>query len=247
MVEYFEIIIIVIIILVLILMFSVCCGCYYYYDNFKNIKGPYRPKHNQWYEDIPDNHPEVLQLKEETRLQVARTPKYTDTGGIMIDYMPQEIFDYLLEVNKNEPRTPEGNDNIFRRTSSGPPPYIIVIPQEKKEWIHSTIRPILEEWCGFKLKPTAAYGPREYRRGSSLRNHVDREGTHVISCILHIGRENMDKPWYLHAKDHYGDWHYIDMKPGDMVYYQSDAVEHGRPDRLNGDYYTNMFIHYAIA
>ena len=109
------------------------------------------------------------------------------------------------------------------------------------------MKPLLEEWCEHKLEPTAAYGPREYRRGSSLRNHVDREDTHVISCILHIGRENMDKPWYLHAKDHDGNWHYIDMKPGDMVYYQSDRVEHGRPDPLEGDYYTNMFIHYKIV
>ena len=67
------------------------------------------------------------------------------------------------------------NKNIFRRTSSGLPPYLLPIPQEKKNWIQKVLKPIVEKWSGIKLTPTSAYGPREYRRGSSLRMHVDTE------------------------------------------------------------------------
>ena len=71
---------------------------------------------------------------------------------------------------------------------------VLPIPKSKRDWIHQQLKPIMEEWSGIKLKPTSAYG-LEYRRGSSLRMHVDTEKTHIISGILHIYKEGMDKDW----------------------------------------------------
>lgn len=48
------------------------------------------------------------------------------------------------------------------------------------------LQPIMEKWSGAALVPTAVYGIRVYRRGSSLDNHVDRNNTHVISAIINV-------------------------------------------------------------
>ena len=201
-----------------------------------------RPHHPPWYKDIPETHSEVKQLQKETEIHSKTTPTFTPHGYEKIR-MPEEIFKYLTEVCDTTDRIKEDNRNIFRRTSSGLPPYIIPIPESRKKWIHTTLKPILEEWCGFELHPTAAYGPREYRRGSSLRMHVDRE-THIISAILHIGRDGMDEDWPLVIINRKGERERIFMKPGDMVLYESASLPHSREEPLKGDFYRNIFIHY---
>ncbi len=215
-------------------------------ENFKtNVSKPYRPEHPSWYEDIPETHPEVLELIEQTNKQVKETPVFTEKGYKKVR-MPDEIYQFLLQHVKKTDRIKEDSNNIFRRTSSGPPPYLIPIPVEKKQWIFETLKPILEEWSGLQnMNGTSAYGPREYRRGSSLRMHVDTGNTHIISAILHIDRENMNKDWPLVIINREGKREKIYMEPGDMVLYESASLPHSREEPLEGDYYTNMFIHFA--
>jgi len=81
---------------------------------------PFRPDHPSWYEDIPETHPEVLELIRQTEEQVRETPTFTEKGYNKMR-MPAEIYKYLLEHVKSTDRTKEDSNNIFRRTSSGPP------------------------------------------------------------------------------------------------------------------------------
>lgn len=245
-----EVIEIVLLVCLLLLLLGGGCGIWWHSckSDRRVVKSKFnRPRHEPWYQDIPDDHPEVKELERETREQAARVKKYTSTKGVKLGKTPRDVQEYLVSVNETVDRVAEGSNNIFRRTSSGAPPYILPIPEDRRTWIKERLKPLLEEWSGHKLEATSAYGPREYRRGSSLRNHVDIENTHVISVILHIGSENLDEPWYLHLYDHDGKFHKVSMEPGDMVYYQSNNVIHGRPDPLKGDYYTNMFVHYKIV
>jgi len=205
---------------------------------------PRRPYHPQWYDDIPETHPEVLDLVAKTSQQVGRVRTYTPKGFKKIQ-TPPEIQKYLANVALTTDRTPEKSNNIFRRTSSGLPPYLLLIPQSKKQWIGETLKPIMERWSGLELKQTSVYGPREYRRGSSLRMHVDTESTHIISGILHIHREGMDSDWPLVVINRNGERESIFMKPGELVLYESASLPHSREQPLNGDYYVNMFIHYS--
>lgn len=206
-------------------------------------KKPTRPPHEKWYNDIPENHPEVLDLVKVTKEQSNRVPKYTKEGFKHIR-TPKHIQKYLHEIALTQDRVPEGKNNIFSRTSSGNPPYLIPIPESKRKWIHEQLKPIMEEWSGLELEPTSAYGPREYVRGSSLRMHVDTESTHIISGILHIHRENMDTDWPLVIINRQGQRQDVFMKPGDLVLYESASLPHSREKPLQGDYYVNMFIHY---
>jgi len=47
----------------------------------------------------------------------------------------------------------------------------------------------MERWSGKRLKKSAIYGVRVYRRGSMLHNHVDRSDTHIISAIVNVAQQ----------------------------------------------------------
>ena len=51
------------------------------------------------------------------------------------------------------------------------------------------MQPELEAWSGVKLKHSAVYGIRVYRRGSYLGQHVDIAETHVISAIVNVAQK----------------------------------------------------------
>jgi len=73
--------------------------------------------------------------------------------------------------------------------------------------------------------------------------HVDHLKSHVVSAILNI-RQKVDEDWLLQIFDHEGKPHSLTVHPGDMVWYESASLEHGRVFPLNGSYYENMFVHY---
>ena len=99
------------IVLIILTILLIYCYC---------NKEPFRPKHPKWYTDIPETHPEVLDLIKQTEAQSKRVQTYTKTGFKKIK-TPPEIQAYLLNIAKTTNRVPEQNNNIFRRTSSGLP------------------------------------------------------------------------------------------------------------------------------
>ena len=59
------------------------------------------------------------------------------------------------------------------------------------------LRPILEKWSNTKLVDRiGVYGFRRYLRGSTLKFHVDRLPTHIISAILQVHTNYIPK-FYL--------------------------------------------------
>lgn len=111
------------------------------------------------------------------------------------------------------------------------------------EMLKVGLQPMAEKWANVKLEHTATYGIRRYTNGSWLISHIDRFTTHVISAILNIG-QNVDKDWELHILDNQGHPHQVVLEPGDMVWYESARLLHGRPDKFVGEYFDNLFIHY---
>jgi hypothetical protein len=79
--------------------------------------------------------------------------------------------------------------------------------------------------------------------------HVDRSDTHIISSILHIDHkyDNDDEGWPIEIEDYNGKTHAVDLKPGQMLHYESAKCFHGRPKVLKGKYYASIFIHYRPA
>jgi len=112
------------------------------------------------------------------------------------------------------------------------------------------LKELHEMWAGgIELIPTSAYGVRLYRNGSSMVMHNDKTTTHVISSIVHIAHEydNDDEPWPIEIDDHDGVLRAVDLKEGQMMFYESAKCLHGRRSQLKGKYYGSLFVHYQPA
>lgn len=124
---------------------------------------------------------------------------------------------------------------------------LLDINQAPKELLAELIKEMnirLTKWIDYKtfLKHTATYGIREYKQGSSLKNHYDKKDSHIISAIIHLEE---DKPWNLYIEDHNFKAHNITMEYGDVVFYESTTCLHGRPTTFEGTSYKNMYIHFT--
>jgi prolyl 4-hydroxylase len=118
-------------------------------------------------------------------------------------------------------------------------------PQSLQLELVAEMQKLLTKWIGYKSELThvATYGIREYKRGSSLKNHYDKKDTHVISAIIHLD-DKCDKKWPLYIEDHNYKPHDITMEFGDVVFYESTTCKHGRPTEFEGEYHRNMYIHF---
>ena len=56
--------------------------------------------------------------------------------------------------------------------------------------------------------------------------------------------QDVDEDWPLQIFDHSGKLHEIILKAGEMVWYESASLIHGRVKPLNGSYFENLFVHY---
>ena len=78
----------------------------------------------------------------------------------------------------------------------------------------------------------------------ALWMHVDKVQTHIISMILHIDSSDDAEPWPIFIEDFQGRTHEVILTPGDILFYESSKCFHGRPRRLNGSWYSSIFVHY---
>ena len=139
-----------------------------------------------------------------------------------------------------EPCLPSGHINCLEAV-------VDVIPlsreREVKEALGQGLRELAEDWAGLELELSTVYGPRRYSRHSRLSLHVDRLSTHVISAIVNIQQE-VDRPWLLDILDNSGRAHQVELRPGEMLLYESARLPHGRTRPLEGQNFTNIFVHF---
>ncbi len=106
------------------------------------------------------------------------------------------------------------------------------------------IQEFVEDEVQSALRPTFCYGFRSYKNGSVFTLHRDRLQTHIISVTICID-QNVEKPWALNIKNHQGKMESVFLNPGEMCIYESARLEHGRLDRLKGEFYRTLFLHYV--
>jgi len=102
---------------------------------------------------------------------------------------------------------------------------------------------MVEAWIGDYLEPTYVYGIREYRNGAKLKEHRDRLKTHVAGVIINVDQD-VNQDWPLVIDDHHYRQHQVLLKPGEMVFYESARLTHGRPDSFDGQRVANIFVHF---
>ena len=117
------------------------------------------------------------------------------------------------------------------------------------------VQPIMEKQTGIKLIPTYSYA-RIYKKGDILHRHKDRFSCE-ISTTLNLGGDKW--PIYIEPNPKMGELvegkGYIsdntkgikvDLKPGDMLVYRGNLLEHWR-EEFDGKDCGQVFLHYNNA
>jgi len=115
------------------------------------------------------------------------------------------------------------------------------------------LQPIMEKQTGLKLIPNYSYA-RIYKNGDILKRHKDRFSCE-ISTTLNLGGE----PWPIYidltGSDNVVDEYKnivkqdapkgikVDLKPGDMLVYRGNLLEHWR-EPFQGQNCAQVFLHY---
>jgi hypothetical protein len=118
-----------------------------------------------------------------------------------------------------------------------------------------SVQPIMEKQTGLKLIPTYSYA-RIYKKGDVLHRHKDRFSCE-ISTTLNLGGDKW--PIYIEPNPKMGNLvegkGYItdntkgikvDLKPGDMLVYRGNLLEHWR-EEFDGKDCVQVFLHYNNA
>ena len=117
------------------------------------------------------------------------------------------------------------------------------------------VQPILEKQTGLKLIPTYSYA-RIYKKGDVLHRHKDRFSCE-ISTTLNLGgdkwpiyiEKDPKKGGVVEGKGYITDntkGIKVDLKPGDMLVYRGNMLEHWR-EEFKGNDCGQVFLHYNNA
>lgn len=138
----------------------------------------------------------------------------------------------------------EGQIDVIETMNANSLPTLIYDDPQFNTQLCALLKPVHEQWCRMPLVTANAYGIRVYQRGSYLHRHVDLIQSHVISSTICVDHR-LNKPWPFYIEDIDGHGHEIVLHPGEMIFYESARLKHGRPYPLDGEYYAALFVHYT--
>lgn len=101
--------------------------------------------------------------------------------------------------------------------------------------------PVLEDVAQEQLWPTYSYA-RIYRRGASLKPHLDRAACEITASITLSTSSEL--PWPICLESRTGEAIAIGAGPGDLVVFQGTELKHWR-DQLQGERQLQLFLHYV--
>jgi prolyl 4-hydroxylase len=140
----------------------------------------------------------------------------TDTGYAFLS-VKSELAETLVQfwtLQKNEAkeeRWPRGISHVNHWDS---PTRYLELTSSVERKIYQTLLPVVENWVGTRLIPTALYGIRVYQKGAMIAPHVERLPL-VISCIMPL---TFHETWPLELIIHDGTAIHLNVeKPGDII------------------------------
>ena len=192
----------------------------------------------KWFRQASPNLQDKIELNKHVKTYTKKGFKKTK----LEEKLHLAISKYYFENEKNlENEYVAGN--FIESDKNIVPSLLLELPIELKQRIHDNLQKPLEKWCGVDLTPTYVYGIREYREGSILNSHRDRKDTHIISAIINVHQE-VSEEWPLEIEDHFYRKHEVFLEPGEVIFYESARLLHGRPKKLKGKRFANIFCHY---
>ena len=188
------------------------------------------------------------QMGYQPKVDIDNIPKYTPVG-FKKEKLNAKLFAKIKEFyeeNKKNSEVEIIEGFIHTSQDKQPASRLVNLSENLKKEIHTSLRPVLEEWSNTQLEPTFVYGIRIYGRDAVLKEHRDREQTHEVSAIINVDQE-VDSDWPLVIDDHQYQKHHIYLDPGEVLFYEGARLKHGRPIPFNGQNYANIFCHFKIS
>lgn len=177
-------------------------------------------------------------------------PRFTSSGYLLIE-LPSELHADLVETFEREragSRRPEAGPHAVIYQDEALCPELTPLDRTPAEAaLRHWLQQALQQWAGVSnLKHSQSYGVRTYKRGSKLEPHVDRLHTHVLSAIVHVARKGLDKEWALDVLPHdkAAPVSVLMSLTANCLLYESATLPHARFQPLEGDEYSNIFIHF---
>ena len=179
-------------------------------------------------------------------MAAAPLPIYTKEGFTKItlpEWLHEDVARFFdAKYLQSEPELSDAIGTFISSEHTSVPARMVELDGRMRSVIREAMLPLLEQWVQRKLELTALYGIREYRRGATLKMHVDKIETHHVSAIVNV-YQHVNSDWPLHIRDHEGRLHEVYMQPGEAILYESARLMHGRVMPLDGLSYANLFIH----
>lgn len=176
------------------------------------------------------------------QVQIRNLRNWTASGWAL-DEMPQPTHDKVLKhfQDNHDKAYDEGMVAGYIEGKRS----MLALPRNLNAEVTTETQKLVAKWAGYKfdeIEPTSTYGIRTYYDGSILETHVDRVETHILSAVYCVDRKH-NKPWLMETDpDLLGAHAKVDIPPGALFFYESAKLSHGRPTKLDGDYYAHIFM-----
>ena len=181
-----------------------------------------------------------------TKTPSEKVQNYTAVG-FEKSHLPADLYQRIVDFyhNNRANHVEEFVEGDFINVKKGKqaPSSLLNLPDALKQQVHDYMKPALEEWAETRLEPTYVYGIRTYHDGARLKTHRDRINTHIISCIINVHQE-VEEDWPLQIEDNFYRKHEVILAPGEVVFYESARLDHGREIPLKGKAFANIFCHF---
>jgi len=181
--------------------------------------------------------------------QIRLLKNFTEKGWGQ-GHMAEETHKKVLEFwRENLPALAQGQNHTIPLYTTGDQ-ILVNLPPDLHNEVTEASRERIARWADVDpttLEPTSTYGIRNYWKGSTLKTHVDRVETHILSAVYCVDSSYPEgaEPWLMETDpDVTGHHRAVDVKPGELFFYESAKLVHGRPTVLQGDYSAHIFIHF---
>lgn len=168
--------------------------------------------------------------------------------GYVIRPLPEDLFNSvntLYQKSKKFTRE-ERSDEALSITGKSELSLVSRYGHERDN-LMNILLPLHEEIFGGTLIPEVMFGVRTYFNGSMLDMHYDKFVTHHVGSIICVDKDlNGTDDWPLHLIDHEGKEQLIYLNVGDIVYYESAKLLHGRPTPLKGNSFSILMYHLSL-
>jgi prolyl 4-hydroxylase len=168
--------------------------------------------------------------------------------GYVVKKLPQPIIDQLNTLyEKSKKFTREETKDEALSINGKSELNILARYGYDRDRLIDSILPLHEEVFKVNLTPSVMYGVRKYHKGSTLDMHTDKFTTHHVGSIIVVDKDlDGQEDWPLHIVNNQGVEDKVYLNVGDIIFYESARLLHGRPNQLMGNYYSIIMTHLSI-